>query len=39
VPGPAAIANAVADALAASDVDVTETPIRAEGLARRLQTI
>jgi carbon-monoxide dehydrogenase large subunit len=37
VPGPAAIANAVADALAGR-VEITECPVRAERLARRGET-
>jgi len=35
VPGPAAIANAVADALGAGDDEITEVPIRARAPARR----
>ena len=32
MPGPAAIANAVADALADDDVEITEVPIRSAAL-------
>ena len=35
VPGPAAIANAVADALGAGGPEITEVPIRARMLAHR----
>jgi aerobic carbon-monoxide dehydrogenase large subunit len=35
VPGPAAIANAVADALGAESPDLTDVPLRPQALARR----
>jgi CO/xanthine dehydrogenase Mo-binding subunit len=35
VPGPAAIANAVADALGVESPDLTDVPLRPHALARR----